>query len=217
MNRVTEHAPSPAVIAGRVASRLSTRFGEWFTDDEIIEVVLDSYRRFTHLDGHAAYPRALTAQFAADRLDARRFTARAADTHRPPSVLFLCAGNAGRSQIAAAVARALGGNRVRVMSAGDAPAPRILPPVVEVLDEIGVPVIGEYPKPTTSDLVAAADTIVLLNCTDEPEVLGGREALHWSIPLAHASGRAGMRRTRDDIAERVAGLLASIGVPPASL
>ena len=45
----------------------------------------------------------------------------------PRTVLFVCVHNAGRSQMAAGFLRALGGDRVTVLSAGSVPADRINP------------------------------------------------------------------------------------------
>ena len=60
-------------------------------------------------------------------------------------MLFVCVENSERSQLAAAVLRALAGDEVVVMSAGSDPVGRIIPAVAEVLDEIGVPIVDEYP------------------------------------------------------------------------
>jgi arsenate reductase (thioredoxin) len=58
--------------------------------------------------------------------------------HRSPEVLFLCVHNAGRSQMAAAFARALAGDRVIVYSAGSDPGESLNETVVEAMKEVGL-------------------------------------------------------------------------------
>ena len=55
-----------------------------------------------------------------------------------PEVLFVCVHNAGRSQMAAALLDHHAAGRVRVRSAGSAPADTINPAVVAVMDELGL-------------------------------------------------------------------------------
>jgi len=64
-----------------------------------------------------------------------------------PEVLFVCVQNAGRSQLAAGILRQLAGERVTVRTAGSAPAGAVRSIIVTALDEIGVWIDGEYPKP----------------------------------------------------------------------
>ena len=53
-----------------------------------------------------------------------------------PEVLFVCVHNAGRSQLAAALLHHHASGRVRVVSAGSAPADEINPAVVAVMAEL---------------------------------------------------------------------------------
>ena len=54
-----------------------------------------------------------------------------------PEVLFVCVHNAGRSQMAAALLDHYAEGRVRVHSAGSAPAEEINPAVLRVMAELG--------------------------------------------------------------------------------
>jgi protein-tyrosine-phosphatase len=67
------------------------------------------------------------------------------DDQLPGSILFACSHNALRSPMAAALMRALHGQRVFVDSVGLRPEP-IDPFVVAVLDEIGIDLAGHQPK-----------------------------------------------------------------------
>ncbi len=208
---MTVHAPHALEIIEQVSRRLAVQHAGMLDDASVHDIVLDSFRRYRHLDHPANHGRALAAQLAADRLEALRYIAnRGADS--PPSFLFVCSGNAGRSQIAAAMLRAIAPRATRVMSAGEHPAARVLPAVIDTLDEQGIPSFGEYPKPIAPEFVAAADQIVVLNCDDELTALEGREFRTWSIGLESTSGRQGLRHTRDQIAQQVHDLARAHGL-----
>lgn len=213
---MTLHAPHSLEIIEQVTERLAGQHARDVDEPTVRALVLDSFRRYRHLDHPSSHGRALAAQLASDRLEAMRWTARRGSAlPAPPSFLFLCSGNAGRSQLAAAIMRASAPRATRVMSAGETPAARVLPAVTDSLDEIGIPSFGEYPKPVTPEFVAAADHIVVLNCDDRLEVLDGRAYRTWSIMLESTSGKQGLRHTRDQIAQHVAGLTAEFGLTPA--
>jgi ArsR family transcriptional regulator len=208
----TLHAPDTLALIERLTDRLIGRAEGAVADEAVHEIVVDSLRRYRHLDHPSSHARSLAAQLAADRVDALLWLARHDGGTHPTSVLFVCSGNAGRSQIAAAVMRAMTPSSTRVVSAGDRPTARILPAVIEALDEIGIPAFGEYPKPVTPELVAAADHVVVLNCDDRLDELEGRAFRTWSILLESTSGKQGMRRTRDEIADSVRALAVELGL-----
>ena len=207
---MTVQAPDALAIVERVADRLVGKYTGRFGHEQVREIVIDSLRRYRHLDHPSQHARALTAQLADDRLEALLWVEGAPE--RPPSVLFLCSGNAGRSQLAAAVLRAITPADTRIVSAGDHPAARILPAVIETLDEVGVPIFGEYPKPATPEFIAAADHIVVLNCNDPLDELDGHAFRTWSISLDSTSGKSGIRHTRDLIAHHVRELALELGI-----
>ena len=76
-----------------------------------------------------------------------------------PEVLFVCIHNAGRSQMAAALLDHRANGRVRVRSAGSEPADRINPAVVEAMNEVGLDLSKEFPKPLTDEAVRGADVV----------------------------------------------------------
>ena len=127
-----------------------------------------------------------------------------------PEVLFVCVQNAGRSQLASAILRSLAGERVRVLTAGSAPAGRVNPMVVAALDEIGVPLAGEYPKPLTDEVVRAADYVITMGCGDACPVYPGRTYLDWDLADPVGLPMEGVRAIRDEIEERVRTLLADL-------
>ena len=83
-----------------------------------------------------------------------------------PEVLFVCVHNAGRSQMAAALLDRAAKGRVHVRSAGSTPADEIDSAVVAAMDEIGVDISKEFPKPLMTEAVEAADVVVTMGCGD---------------------------------------------------
>lgn len=122
----------------------------------------------------------------------------------------MCVENSGRSQLAGAITRALAGDSVTVLTAGSEPAGAIAPGVAEVLDEVGIPVVAEYPKPLADDLVRGADHVITMGCGDACPVVPGRRYEDWLIADPVPAGLDGMRAARDTITERVDALLAEI-------
>jgi protein-tyrosine-phosphatase len=64
----------------------------------------------------------------------------------PLTLLFVCTGNAGRSQLAQAFGRRILAARAEVLSAGVAPWPHLHPVAVEIFAEEGLAVAGHTPK-----------------------------------------------------------------------
>lgn len=199
-------------LLGRIIDDLGTRFAGTFSRETVQRVVLESYDLLRARDGVGRALPSATAQFAAERLSAQQGDADDARAHRqasggPVEVLFVCVQNAGRSQLASAIMRHLGGERVRVRTAGSAPIDAIRPAVVTALDEIGVPLGGEFPKPLTDDVVRAADVVVTMGCGDACPVYPGRRYLDWTVDDPAGQPLETVRRIRDDIEGRVRGLL----------
>lgn len=200
-------------LLDRIVDDLSTRFAGTFSRETVQSVVLESYELLRARDGGRALP-SVTAQFAAERLSAQESTANDAAGHRKPGapidVLFVCVQNAGRSQLAAAIMRHVGGDRVRVRTAGSAPIDAIRPAVVTALDEIGVPLGAEFPKPLTDDVVRAADVVITMGCGDACPVYPGRRYLDWAVADPAGQPLDRVREIRDDIDGRVRGLLSAL-------
>jgi arsenate reductase len=134
-----------------------------------------------------------------------------------PEVLFVCVHNAGRSQIAAALTDALGAGLVHVRSAGSDPAYRINPAVVEAMQEIGLDLSQEFPKPLTDEVVEAADVVITMGCGDACPIYPGKRYLDWVVDDPAEQSLEGVRRIREEIKSRVEGLLRELEVPTASL
>ncbi|GMU41149.1 MAG: putative arsenate reductase ArsC [Chloroflexota bacterium] len=129
-----------------------------------------------------------------------------------PEVLFVCVHNAGRSQMAAVLTAALGGDRVHVRSAGSAPAWEINPVVREAMAELGLSLDQEFPKPLTDELVEAADVVITMGCGDACTIYPGKRYLDWELDDPAGQGIEVVRRIRDEIRDRVMWLLAELGI-----
>jgi arsenate reductase len=131
-----------------------------------------------------------------------------------PTVLFLCVHNAGRSQMAAGWLRRLGAGRVDVLSAGSAPGDAVNPTAVAAMAEVGIDIAGAQPRTWDDADLAATDVVVTMGCGDACPVVPGTRYEDWE--LADPAGRPieFVRPVRDDIEQRVRGLLAELGVPP---
>lgn len=199
---------APSVLS-RIADDLATRFAGVFSAQTIREYVRESYTLLADRARITRYLPSLTARFAADRLRAlARADGLIAD--KTPDVLFVCVQNAGRSQLASAILRSLAGDRVRVLTAGSEPAGSINPKIVAALDEIGISIGGEYPKPLTDEVVRAADYVITMGCGDACPIYPGRRYLDWDLPDPAGLPMDGVRTIRDDVDKRVRGLLAEI-------
>jgi arsenate reductase len=132
-----------------------------------------------------------------------------------PEVLFVCVHNAGRSQMAAALLDHRAAGRVRVRSAGSTPADEINPGVLAVMDEIGLDLSKEFPKPLTTDAVEAADVVVTMGCGDACPVFPGKRYLDWELPDPAGKPADEIRPIRDEIDRRVKALLAELVQTPA--
>jgi arsenate reductase len=131
-------------------------------------------------------------------------------TDHKPSILFLCIHNAGRSQMAAAFARQLGGERVVVHSAGSDPGERLNPAVLSVMSEKGLDISNEVPKRLTDEMGQTADVIVTMGCGDECPVYLGKRYVDWDLTDPAGRPLEEVRPIRDEIESRVEDLLAEL-------
>jgi protein-tyrosine-phosphatase len=124
-----------------------------------------------------------------------------------PEVLFVCVGNAGRSQMAAALLDLRAGGRACARSAGSDPAERLDPAAVEAMAELGVDIGAERPKPITDEAVRAAAVVVTMGCGDACPVYPGKRYLDWELRDPAGQDLDTVRAIRDEIDARVQRLL----------
>jgi len=133
---------------------------------------------------------------------------------RPRHILFLCAANSARSQMAEGIARSLAPPGVNVSSAGSSPS-SVRPEAVRVLKEIGIDISGHRSRGLDSIDAGSVDAVITL-CAEEvcPAFPGKVVRLHWGLPdPAGATGTDetrlnAFRTVRDDLLRRLKVLFA---------
>jgi len=151
----------------------------------------------------------LAHRFARERL---RALAQADNliTKEQPEVLFVCVHNAGRSQMAAGLVDLRSEGRIHVRSAGSTPADEINPAVIEAMNEIGVDMSREFPKPLTDEVVRAADVVITMGCGDACPIYPGKKYEDWELDDPAGQDVASVRGIRDEIDARVQKLVAEL-------
>ena len=129
-----------------------------------------------------------------------------------PSVLFVCVHNAGKSQMAAAIMRQLAGGFVDVGSAGTEPDAQVHDLSAVAVAELGADMSDQVPTRLEPGMLAAADRVIVLGNEARVDAVEGIRASieTWVIPDPADEGIDGLERVRlmrDDMAERVRGLL----------
>jgi arsenate reductase len=127
-----------------------------------------------------------------------------------PEVLFVCVHNAGRSQMAAGLVKLRSQGRIHVRSAGSTPADQINPAAIEAMEELGVDMSEEFPKPLTDEVVRAADVVITMGCGDACPIYPGKRYEDWELDDPEGKDLETVRRIRDDIDRRVQQLIAEL-------
>ena len=135
------------------------------------------------------------------------------------NVLFICAGNAVRSQMAEGWARHLANGSIRIASAG-IQALGVHPMAIEIMSHAGIDISGHKSQPLSDDILNWADHIITLSESVKPYSSFFPEKAvydHWSIPNPDAlfpgiSRDEAYTEIRDRIKYNVERLLKNIGV-----
>lgn len=130
------------------------------------------------------------------------------------TVLFVCLHNAGRSQMSQALFERAAAGRHLAVSAGTKPASRLHAEVVQVMHELGIDVGDRTPRLLSDDLAEQADVVVTMGCGDACPYIPGKRYIDWELPDPKGQPIEQVRATRDEIAERVAGLLRELDDTP---
>jgi arsenate reductase len=125
-------------------------------------------------------------------------------------ILFVCVENAGRSQMAEALANKYGKDRFIVSSAGNKPADKVNPIVVEALKEKGIDISMNKPKLLTFQMTQDADLIVTMGCNDNGTCPGPffKPTIEWKLEDPKGKPIEKVREIRDEIELQVQKLIA---------
>ncbi|MCD5422278.1 low molecular weight phosphatase family protein [Rhodococcus pyridinivorans] len=108
--------------------------------------------------------------------------------------------------MAAALMRKTASDRIVVHSAGTTPGSSLNALSMQVLEEVGAPTAGEYPKPIDPQLLSEVDLVVTLGGEAHVDAPAGVVVENWDIDEPSERGVDGierMRLVRGDIATRV--------------
>jgi len=194
------------------AARLVTDFEGTFNQETIERFLYSSYDDFAGRATIHTWLPLLAERFARQRLQALAKVEGKSDDTRP-TVLFLCVHNAGRSQMAMGWFKEMAGDRAVAWSGGSEPTSQINPAAIEAMAEVGIDITQEYPKPWTDEIVQAADAVITMGCGDACPIFPGKRYEDWILEDPQGLDVASVRPIRDDIKNRVAELLTSLGIP----
>ncbi|MDH3610615.1 MAG: arsenate reductase ArsC [Nitrosopumilus sp.] len=97
-------------------------------------------------------------------------------------ILFVCVENAGRSQMAEGFFRKYAKN-FDVISAGTQPKSKLLPEVVEAMNEIGIDITHQKPKLLSNEMIESSIKTVNMGCIDKESCpsLFVKDVIDWNI------------------------------------
>jgi len=185
----------------QMAERLVDEFAGTFSPETIERYISESVDLLGESKINVFVP-VLAHRFARERLRALG-QAEGTITKEQPEVLFVCVQNAGRSQMAAGLVKLRSEGRIHVRTAGSAPAEEMNPTVVQALEELGVDMGEEFPKPLTDEVVRAADVVITMGCGDACPIYPGKRYEDWVLDDPAEQELETVRRIRDEIDERV--------------
>jgi arsenate reductase len=196
---------------GTIVTRLTPEFEGVFASETLERWVAESWEQLSGTAKVRAFLPVLAERFARERLRAVA-TVEGTIVSDTPEVLFVCVHNAGRSQMAAALLNWRAEGRVHVRSAGSDPTDEINPAVVVAMEELGLDLSQEFPKPLTDEFVRAADVVITMGCGDACPISPGKRYLDWTLDDPAGQSLEEVRRIRNDIDLRVQLLLDELSV-----
>jgi arsenate reductase len=130
----------------------------------------------------------------------------------PVKILFVCVGNACRSQMAEAWAKHFGEGLVEASSAGTYAFGSIPKDTCTVMSERGISLDGQRSKGLRDVVMAEMDVVVSMGCEVAcplPAGFKGR-VVEWNIPDPFGRGKESFRNVRDMIEWQVLELLTEL-------
>jgi protein-tyrosine-phosphatase len=192
----------------RAVSALADEFAGVFSQETVERYITESLDLLGPSRINVFVP-VLAHRFARERLRALA-QAEGMLTKEMPEVLFVCVHNAGRSQMAAGLVKLRSEGRIHVRSAGSDPGEEVNPAVVEAMEEIGVDMGEEFPKPLTDEVVRAADVVITMGCGDACPIYPGKRYEDWTLDDPAGRDLETVRRIRDEIDGRVQKLISDL-------
>jgi arsenate reductase len=192
----------------QAADRLAEEFAGIFSQETIARYMAESQDLLGEARINVFVP-VLAHRFTRERLKALA-QVEGQLAKEQPEVLFVCVHNAGRSQMAAGLVKLRSQGRIHVRSAGSSPAGEINAAAVEALEELGVDMSEEFPKPLTDEVVRAADVVITMGCGDACPIYPGKRYEDWDLDDPEGKDLETVRRIRDEIDRRVQKLVSDL-------
>jgi protein-tyrosine-phosphatase len=192
----------------QAAEALKEEFAGIFSVETIERYIADSVDRLGSSRITVFVP-VLAHRFARERLMALAQSEQLVPSDQP-EVLFVCVHNAGRSQMAAGLLKLRSDGRIHVRSAGSAPGEEINPAVIAAMEEIGIDMAQEFPKPLTDEFVQAADVVITMGCGDACPIYPGKRYEDWELDDPAGQDVEAVRVIRDQIDQRVQKLMTEL-------
>ena len=126
--------------------------------------------------------------------------------NEPKRVLFVCIGNACRSQMAEAFARAQGSDVLVASSAGLFPARAVPPDTLRAMKEKNLDLSGQFPKSVVDLDGAKFDLILNMSGFPLPPI-GGAAVREWEVPDPIVMDYKGHCAVRDQLERLVMDLI----------
>lgn len=121
-------------------------------------------------------------------------------------VAFVCVHNSCRSQMAEGWAKKLGSHVLEVYSAGTEEYPEVKPKAVEVMEEAGIDMSGQYPKLLT-DIPEELDILITMGCNVVCPFVPNNHSEDWGLDDPSGGPIEDFRETRDLIKTKVEELI----------
>jgi arsenate reductase (thioredoxin) len=185
----------------KAAEALQDEFAGTFSPETIARFIAESVELLGDSKINVFVP-VLAHRFARERLKALG-QAEGLITKEQPEVLFVCVHNAGRSQMAAGLVKLRSDGHIHVRSAGSDPGEEINPAVLEAMEELGVDMSEEFPKPLTDEVVRAADVVITMGCGDACPIYPGKKYEDWVLDDPEGQSLETVRRLRDELDAKV--------------
>jgi arsenate reductase len=209
MPDLQELSPEANLALKTAARHLREEFEGTFSVETIEQFLATSYDQFADRATVTNFLPLMAERFARQRLHALA-RIEGHDHDGLPIVLFLCVHNAGRSQMALGWFNHLAGGRAIAWSGGSEPASEVNPAAVQAMAEVGIDIVGEFPKPWTDEIVRAANVVVTMGCGDACPIFPGKRYEDWVLDDPAGLDLEAVRPIRDEIGRRVKDLLESL-------
>ena len=124
------------------------------------------------------------------------------------TVLFVCVGNSGRSQMAEAFFNHLAKGKARAISAGTEPASAVSRTAIEAMREVSIDISKNKPKALTPEMLDRASMVVTMGCGAEAACPASWVETHdWALEDPKDKPIEKVREIRDEIKAKVVELL----------